>query len=218
MMICRHPGTRTSSRVRSSAGGLLLLLTVFSFLAWETALASSDESKSKSTAATATATATTTASGGPFEKDGALSSPAEKAEKTAAMARNLDLRRAEDLDWFTSKRHRSLGTLVGFANDTTTAPLSAGNNNTACGGLSDCINGCRSHFYKVTGGTGGGRLCGNVLFDQLCAAALRLEGHRLRLLLFHMHRYVRGLLFGWVGLGWCLAQVPGEMVPGASIW
>jgi hypothetical protein len=42
-----------------------------------------------------------------------------------------------------------------FSDDTTAAPLSAGNPVAACGGaLGTCVNGCKSHFYKVSGGNG----------------------------------------------------------------
>jgi hypothetical protein len=43
-----------------------------------------------------------------------------------------------------------------FSSDTTGAPFSVGNPTTLCGpGASRCINGCRSDFYRVTGGFGG---------------------------------------------------------------
>jgi hypothetical protein len=149
-MICCRPGPptwRVGSAVR------LLLTFLFSFLAWETALASSAE-------------VTATASGGDaFDKDVVFSSPAEKA-KVAGLARGLALRE-EDAD-SPPKQHRSLFS-IDFTDSTTSAPLSAGNNNTVCGGLTDCINGCRSRFYKVTGGTGGpifASTCRSVSFAQ----------------------------------------------------
>jgi hypothetical protein len=42
-----------------------------------------------------------------------------------------------------------------FSGDTTGAPLSTGNPTTMCGSGTSCINGCRSDFYRVTGGAGG---------------------------------------------------------------
>jgi hypothetical protein len=158
MMFCRRPGTPTSSRVVSAVG---LLLTLSSFLGWGTAFASSAESKS--------------ASG--FVKDAAVS-PAAKAEIPTALAPGIHLRRAEEnaeegADSSLWRGRRSLqGAYIApyFVNDTTSAPLSVGNTNTECGGLSDCINGCRSHFYKATGVTTAGYLgagtCGTVDFAQ----------------------------------------------------
>jgi hypothetical protein len=135
-MICRRrPGTPTSSRVGSSAVGLLLLLTLSSFRVCEADFASAAASGADAA----------------FDEDVALSSPAEKA-KAAAMSPGINLRAEEDAD-SPPKPRRSLG-LLNFMNDTSSAPLSAGNNNTECGGLTDCINGCRSHFFKLTGGAG----------------------------------------------------------------
>jgi hypothetical protein len=135
MMISRRPGTLISC-VRSAVG---LLLTLSSFLVWGTAFASSAES--------------TSASGDTAFDEDVVLLPA--AEKTAALARDLDLR----VDAVALQRHRSLQyTETVHPGDTTSAPLSAGNNNTECGGLTDCINGCHSHFYKVTGATTGSSL------------------------------------------------------------
>jgi hypothetical protein len=142
-MICRRPGTPTS-RVRSAVG---LLLTLSSLLVWGADFASS-------------AQWTAVASGGDaFDRD------VVAAEKAAALAWGTDLR----ADSASQQEHRSLGTIVPFSGDTTNAPESSGNNNTECGGLSGCINGCRSRFYKVTGGIGGissVSTCGSVNFAQ----------------------------------------------------
>jgi hypothetical protein len=134
-MICRRPGTPTS-RVRSAVG---LLLTLSSLLVCGTAFASS-------------AKMWTTASGdSAFDRDVALSSsPAEKAA-AAVLAQRLNFR-AEDAD-SPSKYHRTLQ-YVEIQGNTTDAPVSAGNPRLYCGDLTYCINGCRSRFYKVTGGTG----------------------------------------------------------------
>jgi hypothetical protein len=162
MVICHRPGTPTSSRVRSTAVGLLLLVAMSSFLVGGTAEFASSSS-AEGTAPAASGRGGDTAS---FDKD-VVVSPVAKA-KAAAMARDHDLRRAEEAaDSSLWKGRRSLQSDFDFANDTTSAPLSAGNNNTACGGLSDCINGCHSHFYKVTGATRGvinANTCGSVDF------------------------------------------------------
>jgi hypothetical protein len=131
-MICYRPGTLTS-RVSSAVG---LLLTLSSLLVWGAEFAPSAEWTA------------TTASGDAFVRDVVVSSPAEEA---TAQARGLVLR-AEDAD-APPKYHRSVLTSLSLSGNTTDAPSSVGNTNSECGGLSGCINGCRSRFYKVTGGT-----------------------------------------------------------------
>jgi hypothetical protein len=162
-MICRRrPCTPTSSRVGSSAVGLLLLM-LSSFLVWGTDFASSAEG---------TTTAASGADAAFFDKDVAVSPkppvPAEKAQ-AAALAQSPD-RGAEDVGSSLSKGHRSLQSNVYIAGDTTNATQSGGNPNLSCGDdLSVCINGCRSRFYKVTGGTGefiNVATCGSVNFAQ----------------------------------------------------
>jgi hypothetical protein len=121
---------------------------------------------------TTTTTTTTPASGDNFYKDVALS-PAEKAKAAAMAARGLDHRRRAEKDADSSlstMRHRSLQFSISIAGDTTGAPLSDGNPATSCGGLLTCINGCRSRFYKVTGGTINDNIsaytCGHANFAQ----------------------------------------------------
>jgi hypothetical protein len=157
----RRPRTFTSSRLGSAVG--LLLLALSSFLVWGTELASSAEGT------TAAASNGDTA----FDRDVALAPAAAEETMDDAMARDLDLRRAEeDADSSSStRRNRSLSTNLPFTDDTTSAPLSAGNPSAlSCGGLSTCINGCRSRFYKVTGGVTGGYLaattCSTAHFAQ----------------------------------------------------
>jgi hypothetical protein len=136
-MICYRPGTSTS-RIRSAAVGLALL-TMSSLLVCGADVASSAEW----TATTAIGDADA------FDKEVGLA----PKTKEAAMAQGLDLRAEHAAAPPT--HHRSLTTVLPFTDDTTSAPLSAGNNNTVCGGLPTCINGCHSRFYKVTGGKTG---------------------------------------------------------------
>lgn len=51
-------------------------------------------------------------------------------------------------------RWRWLGATYSYSGGTSGAPASAGNPTGSCNGLSGCISGCPSHFYKVTGSTG----------------------------------------------------------------
>jgi hypothetical protein len=44
--------------------------------------------------------------------------------------------------------------VIALSGDTTNGPVPSRNPIPECGGLADCINGCRSRFYKVTGGKG----------------------------------------------------------------
>jgi hypothetical protein len=132
-MICCRPGTPDS---RGSAVGLLLALSFF--LAWKVALASSAER---------TTTASGSADPASFDRDVVVSSP----RKAAALAQGLDLG-AEDAG-SSPEHHRSLGYAL-IPGDTTDAPVSTGNTNLDCDLLTECINGCHSRFYKVTGGTG----------------------------------------------------------------
>jgi hypothetical protein len=137
-----------------------------------------------------------------FERDVAFSPPppppvAVKA-KAATLAQILNRRRAEeDAGSSLSERshHRVLPySDVYFTDDTTGAPVSAGNPATAsCGGMTGCINGCRSRFYRVTGGIGHpitATTCYHAYFPQ--RLYVRVEGHRLGLLHVHLHRYVSG--------------------------
>jgi hypothetical protein len=160
-MICYRPGAFTS-RVRSAVG-LLLLLTLSSMLVCGADFVASSSSAERTA---------TTASDAAFDRDVAVLPAVAEEAKDDAMARDLDLRRAEDADSSLSKRHRSLA-YIPFTDDTSSAPLSAGNPSTlSCGGggLSTCINGCRSRFYKVTGGVTGGYIaattCGTTNFAQ----------------------------------------------------
>jgi hypothetical protein len=121
------------------------------------------------------------------------------------MPQGLDIR-AEDAA--ASPKHRSLYTTLPFTGDTTSAPLSSGNNNTVCGGLTDCINGCHSHFYKVTGVTTRGEIgagtCGSADFSlQLYV----WKGSGSDCSTFTCtSKYASGLLrscVGWFGLATC---------------
>jgi hypothetical protein len=61
------------------------------------------------------------------------------------------------------------GSVIALSGDTTNAPVPSRNPIPECGGLADCINGCRSRFYKVTGGTGNtisAQTCYSVVFGQ----------------------------------------------------
>jgi hypothetical protein len=156
-MFCCRPGTRASSRVRSAAVGLLLLLTL------GTAFAST---AAEGTATAASGSADAAADAASFDRNSALSKTAEKA---AALAQGLALR-TEDADADAPpKPHRSLQfSYVDFTDDTTSAPLSSGNPTPTCGSMTDCINGCHSRFYKVAG-TGewiDAFTCGTVSFAQ----------------------------------------------------
>jgi hypothetical protein len=105
---------------------------------------------------------TTSGADAAFDRDVAFSPsppPVEVNAKAAALAQSLDRRRAEedaDSSWSKRGHHRMLPySDVLFTDSTTAAPVSAGNPATAsCGGLTGCINGCRSRFYRVTGGIG----------------------------------------------------------------
>jgi hypothetical protein len=184
-MICRRPGT-TTFRVGSAVG---LLLTLSSFLAWKVAFASSAEG---------TATASGSADTASFDRDVVVSSPGN----VAALARDLDLG-AEDADSsLSAKRHRSLQTSIAIRGDTTGAPLSSGNNNTKCAALTDCINGCHSRFYKVTGGTDGG-----YIYADTCGTAS--VAHRVyawkgsgSVCSTFACTGTFAVCLGWVGLGW----------------
>jgi hypothetical protein len=53
------------------------------------------------------------------------------------------------------QRSRGLDATSMFQGDTTSADVSSGNPASVCGSFGSCINGCRSLYYKVTGGVGG---------------------------------------------------------------
>jgi hypothetical protein len=155
-MICRRTSIApSSSRVRTA---LALLLAWFIFL-WGQAFASSE---------------LTTAARSAAASDRDVASPPGKASVSSSSSpQGLDLRGAEDTAAAAHhpkrRRHRSLLTIYTFAHNTTDAPVSARNPNLSCGALSDCINGCPSRFYKLTGGTGGqiyANTCGTSSFFQ----------------------------------------------------
>jgi hypothetical protein len=53
------------------------------------------------------------------------------------------------------QRSRGLDATYMLQGDTTSADVSSGNPASVCGSFGSCINGCRSLYYKVTGGVGG---------------------------------------------------------------
>jgi hypothetical protein len=115
----------------------------------------------------------TTAARSAGTSDRDVVSPPGKAFSSSSSPQGLDLRGAEDTAAAAhpqKRRRRSLLTIYTFAHNTTDAPVSARNPNLSCGALSsDCINGCQSRFYKLTGGTGGqiyANTCGTSSFFQ----------------------------------------------------
>jgi hypothetical protein len=89
-----------------------------------------------------------------FARDVAGASPAQEVAASSSAS--------------STRRSLPVATFV-FSGDTTSAALSSGNLIGACSSYIDCINGCRSHFYKVTGGTGGlitASTCGTTSFGQ----------------------------------------------------